>query len=425
MNAFLGMRGSSDWVTGQRPKNWREAILYLYPNGSAPLTAMLSLMRKESTDDPEYNWWTKRLPIQGGDVTNIYTDVALSSAYTSGGNENEVIYVKAAEAVIEEFRIGMNCLLRDASDYSVDVNAEVKAVVKNGASSYLAVKLLEDDDNSSLGDLSDCDRVLGIGNANEEGADTPDGMNYDPTKYYNFTQIFRDAYEITRTASKQKLRTGDQLKENRREALELHSIGMEKAFLWGIRTEKASASGKKKRTTWGMVPMIVGNTTSDNIDSYKTNSSYSGKTWLEGGEDWLDDILAKIFRFGSMEKLAYCGYAALGGLNKLAKTYGNINLVPNAGVYGIKIIEWVTPHGVLYLKTHPLMSYEATNINTMIIFEPKNVKYRYIDDTKLKKNVQGNGVDGQIDEFLTEAGLEFHHPDTFGYLNGVGEDNAV
>ena len=50
---FLGMRGTGDWVADQRPMNWREQILYLYPNGMAPLTAILSMMSSEKVDDPQ------------------------------------------------------------------------------------------------------------------------------------------------------------------------------------------------------------------------------------------------------------------------------------------------------------------------------------------------------------------------------------
>ena len=53
--AFLGMRGSGDWATDQRPKNWREWIFHLYHNGMAPLTAILSKMKEQSVDDPESN----------------------------------------------------------------------------------------------------------------------------------------------------------------------------------------------------------------------------------------------------------------------------------------------------------------------------------------------------------------------------------
>ena len=71
--AFLGMRGTGDWVTDQRTKNWREAILYEYPNGSAPLTAILAKLKSERTDDPEFYWWTKTLPTQRAAVTGVYT----------------------------------------------------------------------------------------------------------------------------------------------------------------------------------------------------------------------------------------------------------------------------------------------------------------------------------------------------------------
>jgi hypothetical protein len=50
---FLGMRGDGDWATDERPKNWREGILRLYPNGMAPLTAILSKMGEQRVDDPE------------------------------------------------------------------------------------------------------------------------------------------------------------------------------------------------------------------------------------------------------------------------------------------------------------------------------------------------------------------------------------
>ena len=55
--AFAGLRGTGDWATDERPKNFREMILWRSPNGQAPLTALLSKMASEKVDDPEYNWW--------------------------------------------------------------------------------------------------------------------------------------------------------------------------------------------------------------------------------------------------------------------------------------------------------------------------------------------------------------------------------
>lgn len=426
---FLGMRGTGDWATDERPKNWRQGILLLYPNGSAPLTAILSKMGEEKVGDAQFHWWTKTLATQGGAITNIYTDIGLSSAYASGGAAGNILYVKVAEAVADEFRIGHQALLRDASHQDVDVNAKVIAVVKNGASSYIACKLLEADDNGASTDLSDADTILIIGNMNAEGAAIPDAIAYDPEKWYNLTQIFRTPLEITRTAMLTKLRTEDAYKEAKRESLELHSIEMEKAFLFGIRTENTGANGKPERTTLGLIPAIKAGAAA-NVNDYSLNSSYSGQTWLQGGEDWLDAYLEQIFRYGAADKLAFAGSGALLGINKLAKATGQIQLNPTTTDYGLKVVEWITPFGVIHVKTHPLFSYEATTRNCMAIFEPSKLKYKYISDTMFKKDpamkqAGFTAYDGTKEEWLTEAGLEYHHPTCFGYLTGFNTDNIV
>jgi hypothetical protein len=61
--AILGIIGSEALAT-QRYKNVRRRVFYDYPNGAAPLTGLTSLMEEESTNDPEFNWWEKRLKEQ-------------------------------------------------------------------------------------------------------------------------------------------------------------------------------------------------------------------------------------------------------------------------------------------------------------------------------------------------------------------------
>ena len=424
MAGFLGMRGTGDWATDERPLNWRQGILRLYPNGTAPLTAILSKMGEQRVDDPRFQWWTKALATQRATVTGVYTNATLATALAAAGTSGQTLYVKMAEADADQLRAGHQVLLRDASDNTVDVNAKVTTVVKNGANSYASCKLLEADDNSSNNNLTNCDTLLIIGNINPEGGAIPDAVAYDPTKYYNYTQILRTPLEITRTARKTRLRTADAYQEAKREALELHSIEMEKAFLWGIRTENTGANGKPERTTLGLIPSIRTNVPANVVD-YTQDSDYSGQSWLTGGEEWLDAKLEVIFRYGSMEKLAFAGSGALLGINRLAKAGGQINMKAREVAYGIKVTEWITPFGSIYIKTHPLFSYEVTNRNSMVIFEPKLLKYKYIDDTKFIKDQEAKGTDGSKDEYLTECGLEYHHPSATGYFTGLNTDNAL
>lgn len=432
------MRGTGDWVANQRPESWREAILYLYPNGAAPLTAMMSKMKSETVTDPVFHWWTKSLPTQAGAVTGVYTDAGLSVAYVSGATTGQSLYVKMAESLVGEIRVGHQVLLQDASDLAVGVNALVTERVANGASSYAKCQLLEADDNSSSHDLSDCDRIIVIGNANAEGAAVPDVVSYDPTEWYNYTQIFRTPLEITGTALETKLRTNPQAyQELKREILELHSIEMEKAFLFGVSSSSVGSNGKPLRTTLGLIPAIKGGYTgaggsAGTTSNYPTEAGWSGQTWLQGGEDWLDTQLQTVFRYGKRDKLAFCGDGALMALNKIVKNGGDYTFTPTTKSYGINVIEWVAPLGKISLMTHPLMSHETTLTNSMVIFEPENVKYRpltnrdthFISDPSMKSGTWARR-DAIKEEFLTEAGLEYHHPIGWAYLTGFGSNNVV
>src|SRR5215510_5179918 len=78
--AIIGLRDTSGFTTpGERPQNWRETLLLLYPNSAeaakAPLTALTSLMKEASTDDPHYHWFTKTL-----DDRRLKLSVALAAS---------------------------------------------------------------------------------------------------------------------------------------------------------------------------------------------------------------------------------------------------------------------------------------------------------------------------------------------------------
>ena len=430
---FLGMRGSGDWVANQDPESWREQILFLYPNGMAPLTAILSMISSESVNDPRFHWWTQEQSAVGGAVAGIYTLPDLSVAYVSGGVAGDVLYVQITTVLAARVREGHQILLRDASDYRVDVVGKVTGVTRGTTNSVLAVKLLEADDNSPDNDLSDSDIFKIVGNINPEGGEMPDAIALNPTEVYNYTQIFRTPLSITRTARSMKLRTGDQYQKMKAEALEMHSWEMELAFIWGIRTSNIGDNGKPERTTMGAINFIR-TYAAANCDDYTLNATYSGLTWAQGGEIWFKAMLEQIFRYGANEKLCLCGSGFLLGIDALAMAGGQINLQPAQKTYGMNIRTWITPFGTIHMKTHPLFSPDETTRNMGVLLEPKEMNYRYVDDTNFygedssKTHPEGYGgrrVDGTNEEFLTECGLEFGLAQKCAVLNGVGLPSAV
>ena len=216
---FLGMRGTGDWGPEERPTNYRQGILYLYPNGMAPLTGLLSKMGEERVDDPQFTWWTKTLAQQSAAVTGIFSNSGLSRPYSGSGKAGDAVFVKIAADKASEFKASHQVLLRLSTNLNLDTQSKATAVVINGASSYLSCTLLEADDNGGSVNLSSIDTALITGNINPEGGAMPDSVAYDPVKFSNFIQTFRTSLSITRIARRTRLRTEDAYKEAKRESL--------------------------------------------------------------------------------------------------------------------------------------------------------------------------------------------------------------
>jgi len=445
MAAFLGMRGTGDWGANQVPESWDEYILYEYPNGSAPLFAMQSMFgKKRVIDSYKHHWFTKTLPVQAGAVSGIYVNAGLTTSYSYTIHKNTygvagaVIYVKIAESLAKELKPTHKVLLRDSDQLDVDVVGKVEDVVYDGANSYVAVKLLEDDGNhiqlvggeATSYNLSTVDRLLVSGNMNPEGSPAPPAIGYDPVEYTNVTGIYRNTLDITNTAIATTLRTGDAYKEEKRQCGELHSMEIEKDAFWSRYYEGVGKNGKPERSPMGLFEFVK-SYAPDNYCDYVTDSDYTGKTWLQSGKKWLNAKLAQLARYMSYGSVTECvgfaGEGALLGIQELAEQDGTINLTPGQKDYGIEVITWRTVFLTVHLKIHPLFSHETTNSNLLVLGHPRNAKWLPLKgrDTTFETNMQLPGVDGKVDGYKTEGTWQWNFPNQWMVLRGVGMDNAL
>ena len=385
MPATLGLRGTGSFSADERPKDWREMILYLFPNGEAPLTALLSKLRSQSVSDPEYNWWEKRLPTQRMNVNGAQTDADLTIEVDSGAKDAVSGTVLLNERTSE--------ILKVTSDPSNDTTL----VVSRGYGTTAAAAMNDDD------------KLTVIGNVHEEGASVPTPKTYSPTKVFNYTQIFRMPLSLTRTSRKTRLRwdAAGPYREAKREALSLHSIEMEKGFIFGEKKETTGAGGHPERMTGGILTFLTSN----------KGGSFAISGTLD--EPTLDSLTEDIFRYGSNEKIALCGSTFLRAITTLGKRNGIVNLVPQDRMYGMKVVEYISAFGTLYLKNHPLFSQHPAWRQNALVLDVNNLVYRYLDDTMFIKNRQDPGDDLVKDEFLTEAGLEVNFEETHAWITGV------
>lgn len=389
MPAIAGLRGTGDWGTDERPKNFRETILFRDPNGMSPLTALLAKTKSESTDDPEFAWWEEQL--QALRVTMDATGAAAASTafgLTGGGLDfvpGDLILVEKADAVVYD-----NEIVEVSS-----ITSDTAIVVKRGQCGTTAAV------TGVSANLSK------IGNRFSEGSNAPSASTRNPTKVLNYCQIFKTAYEITRTAKGTNLRTGDPLKNDKKRKMFDHAVAMEMQFLFGKKNETTGANGKPMRTTGGLREFITTNRT-----VFATTPTV---------ETFLDAIYPVFDYAGSgagNERIVFAGNGALNALNKVIKADANVK-VEFAGViktYGMALQQFVTPQGVFFIKSHPLMNTHPRYTNSMFVVNPAGLVYRHFMDTKAQEGIQANDADTEKGQWITEAGLELQHERTFAYL---------
>src|SRR5436190_18059897 len=110
MSGIAGLRGSGDWGTDERPKNFREGILRFNPNGTAPIFALTSKAGSKTVDDPEYSWWCEgnvltRLQVNGALVaadTLVTVDSADPTISTLGANLGTATNLKPGVILLVE-----------------------------------------------------------------------------------------------------------------------------------------------------------------------------------------------------------------------------------------------------------------------------------------------------------------------------------
>jgi Family of unknown function (DUF5309) len=388
--AFAGLRGTGEWGTDERPKNFREGILFRKPNGTAIVTALTSKAKKQSVDDPEFAWWEEELDnvrLQINDGTG-YTATSTTFTVDSGGlllRAGDILLVEQTETTTydEEF-VEVSSVTNDTT-----------IVVKRGAA------------NTTATGIADDNYLTRIGSANEEGSDLPGTGSRNPTKVLNYCQIFRTAYAATKTALSTKARTGDPYKMDKKRKMFDHFNKIEWAFLFGQAYEDTSGS-YPKRFTKGLRAFIT-----TNVKIYTTSPD----------EDDFLDTISPIFDWqaeseAGNERVVLAGNGFLNNINKVARNSAStrINFDGTLKIYGMELQRYVLPQGTLAIKTHPMMSSHSKFTNSAFFLDFSNIIYRPLRDTNYEDDVQTPGSDYREGVWTTETGLELHHERTMAYL---------
>ena len=399
MTYFAGLRGTGSFGTDERPQDFREMILWMNPNGKAPLFALSSKMKKEMSNDPQFHWWEEVKDVARVTLNETLTgasDTTLTVAAVAGpyGNRDAL-----------QFAPG-DILMVETDDASFSAELMKVTSVTNGTTIVVTRQYAG---TTAAGTTASGSGLMRVGSAHEEGSGAPSVVSNNPTKFTNYTQIFKTPYELTETSKNTYFRTGDPLKNDQIRKSFVHSEKIEQAMLWGKPSEITGSGGQPERTMGGIRQFITSNVTVFSADPTIT-------TFI--------NALSPVFDYeagaAGDERIVYAGNGAINYLNSLIASDSStrINYDGEIELYGQRLRKFTIPQGSFAIKSHPLMNVHPLFTYSMFVINPSGLIYRPLKnrDTKVQKNIQLNDEDKQKDQWLTECSLEMHYERTFAYI---------
>ena len=389
MAAIQGLRGTGEFTTDFRPKNYRELFTLLEPNGNAPLNALLAMGSSEGTDDPEYKNFRDELPDRKLKVNGAVSSTSTTTITIDASDDNKFAITGA---------IVVNSETGEVMHVTADTTATTLTVARNigGTSHQIA-------DNAEL---------FIAGFAAAEGGNAPTAISFDATVASNYTQIFRTAFQVSNTLNSTYLRTGDKMDEAMTKALKLHMSDIERAMFFGVKHEENGSSAQPTRFTGGLL-----NSLTNVVDVTTDFASYGGSTAGQMTEAGFDSLLiSSVFKYGSKQKIAFVGENVANQLQQIGKDRWKPTTYE--GAYGVNLTQYTTFAGDLMVHLHPQFRQIPNMKNAMIIVDFPYLSYRYLEgrDTQLLENRQAPDADSIKSEYLTECGLELLQDKVHSYI---------
>jgi hypothetical protein len=412
MSGIAGLRGTGDWGTDERPKDFRENILFFNPNGEAPIFALTAKAGKRVVKDPEFAWWCEgnalvRLQTTAPTYTatdTLFTVGSLDPTVTTlGTNYGMATHLKPGDLLmVETTEITQTAWTPEIIEVD-NVLSDTQFTAKRGMA------------GSTAGTIATLSFLTLIGSSYAEGTGAPRAVSRNPLKFLNYTQIFKNTYELTGTADKTKARTGDAWSNDKKRKAYDHSRDIEMAFLFGRRSETVGDNGKPKRTMGGLRSFIPA-----------ANTTVFGANVTS---DQLVNAIAPVFDFNTGAgdtRIAFLGSSAALELGKIMNSITNvrINSTERVKVYGIHFQELLLPQGRVLFKTHPLLSRHSVYTKSAFILDFDAIKWAPMDgrDTKARDDVQTEDEDVRRGFFMTEGGLEVDYGGlTMAYLGNINK----
>jgi hypothetical protein len=341
---------------------------------------------KAVTGNPEFKWFED---VYGGRYARCSGVYSSTEIHVTGAGSSPA-YIFTVGDVIRNARTGENMLV---------------GVVATGAD-VTELTVTRAFGTTAMAATASGDGLFIIGNVNEENSGARNVNATRSTPQTNYTQIFKTTIAVSNTEKAANLYGGKDLPYQRAKKGTEHALDIERAFWFGqLKYDVTGTQAHPRRETGGIDEFIA-----------------SGGSYIQnqGGPLTAPDMntfLREGFIYGNSTKMLFAGGIVLQAINEIAR--GQILTKTGDTTYGVRISEWQTPFGIVNIVHNPLFVEEFAG--SAYLLDMESFRYRFMEgrDTQLQTNVQAPDVDGEVDQYISEVGLERKQAPRHAMLKGV------
>ncbi len=443
-------------------RNIRRRVSYDFPEGAAPLTALLSLMEPGAeTPYQEFGWPEER-------YTSIKTKTSASGQptadvvfYTAGGT------VSAGSPVTITAGLALRIYVDDASNFQADDVVHIMQVALTSGSDTLQLRITGKNTtgadyiegvcvNVPIGatptvlntTANEAKWVYLAGSAYAEGSRSRTGRTTLPIEVKNFTQLHKNAFSLTSHALQAPTvynKTGDYDKALKTNGMH-HLEGLERTAIFGNRygpiAETDPDTGETVRRyfsggiMWYLKQWELGTSGTilyphDDVSTQTDWETYTDKRIIQLNSATIsraqfNKLTARPFdkvNSVSRDKLVLCGPDYLAKVAEVFEKQVQWTSLRENGFEGwdFMLLKHQSNAGTVYYKVHPL--FQDTVFRSCALYLDLGwLTWRPFakHDTQVVTGIQANDALIRKDMYLTDGGLEVGFPEAHMYVENLG-----
>ena len=384
-------------------KSFAGMITRLFPNGTAPLFGLTSMLAAETALQAEHGFFTK---------TMVFPQLTLSAA---GQTINDQVFTVTSTVniipgmVMRADNTGENILILGIVSLT---QVSVQRAVGSTSSAAIAAST----------------NLYQVGSAFEEASLRPNALAINPVRVTNLTQIFRNTWAISDSARATQVIAGDtNVAENRQDCAAFHAADIEKAIFFGQKFS-GTRNGQPFRTMDGIYSIV------SNLAYYPSSYSSANVTVAGGTTNYtqFEAALDPCFNQATDPKVAnervlFVGGTAKKVINNIGRLNGTYMMVDGATDWGLQFSTIKIARGTFRVIEHPLFNTNSSWSKLAVAVDLSSFSLAYLGDRKTQsrefnmgnENVADNGVDAVGGTLTTELTTVVKNPPAYGIITSL------